>query len=311
MPFTLRYALERLARHNGAKGSCWDSPSNLERLNDVRRLIYERGEFSNTMEWCCVSGSCCFSLPGHLETVKWAYARCGYVFDVSDQFWAATDRNSAQACADKCGIRKLSIRQSAQMRPYVGSPTFPTKIAIVADSDDDVGKTISVFSGTEETQIVIEKARSHNVSKVTIRGISAITKPETIGDVHVYAHDGSTRVRIATYQMGDTAPMFSSYQMIGDRCRCASHNIIAYCKKRFVPMTIEQINAPVDIGSLTALQHGYAAMSFLDARNSAEYAGAVKLMEEQLEEHDQELSISEPVEQVRPPYTMLHGIALK
>ena len=87
--------------------------------------------------------------------------------------------------------------------------------------------------------------------------------------------------------------------------KCRDHQVVLFCKKRFVPLT--DYNQQVDISSLVALTFGYQAINKREADDDAGFAAKIQLMENSLTKVDFNLSAGDEILPMDVPYESTLG----
>lgn len=312
--FTVRYALKNLARYNGADGSCVEAPSNLERLNRVRHLIYESPEdFAGTTDWAVIElGHCChsFFLPEQLETAR-ATARCNSPIPLLSKNYEFIDIGLARRCCygsghgNKRAPNYLHVNEAHTRTPYfVDALPQPCRIQVTNDDKDDNGTELQFAcrrSGRPLDFTLTLGGLKPVSSKKSLDDILGVTKPLTKGNVMVWSIVGDECPRlIAQYSGRNENPRFSRYSVHGGHSNfhqgSSQHQIVVFGKKKCFPYRPSDMDALVDIESLQALIYGYQALNATEQEDDNAYVAKIKLMETMLERSDHNLEILEPME---------------
>lgn len=302
MRFTVREALETLAEFNGPAGSCWDAPSNLKRLNEARRLIYQRVDCEGTMEWGCIEmDDCsCIYLPPHLESVREAWIADRPIL-VRDQSYMSLDNVGRQQCGDCRADQRVALAATGIRRPVVRTPDFAYGIRVVGDccEEDEPELTFHVrLNGGEKQSIKITAGSGldDDGNKVShgemIRDVTGVVKDVTPSDITVWAISplGDREEFLAKYPAGSVNPRFTQMRVVG--CRSSSVcALVVWAKK--TPLPLVNHDDLVDIESLEALVFAYQALNARQIGDDDMYVSKIQLMEEQLEEQDQNLQNSD------------------
>lgn len=280
----LREALEKLARFNGQSGSCWDDPSNLVRLNDVRALIYERGDWEGTTDWICMNiPKGCFYLPIQYQKVISAYT-CSSQINVSGRFSVVSYEYAKTAATGVATIIKTG-RTNALFEDLSGAH----QLSLSCESEHDVGKVVSVWpTGSPKASYELNLGRV--AMSGSMIGIKSFSKPQTHGPVLIWSGNRLVAEWPSWMESGAHSEMRSTSEA------CQASMLV---KKVFRKMS--DLDEPIDIDSIVALTFGYHAFNVLDsATDDNMYASKVRLMENQLQKSDQSISIeeTEPTPQV-------------
>ena len=294
MQFLVSYALKRLAEHNGPTGSCWDDPSNLERLNEARALIYENGDYEGTMDWFIANVSkcsCSFSPPARFDSIRELY-ECDKLIEVVDSPSMIIDCQRARDCCS--GNVRVRARKNPRGNPYAAKPSCSFKIRIGAESTQDSGKTIEVVLMTSNSRRVRRTVTLQAEKSVRVDGqfsdVVSIVKPKTHGDVTMFAEvKGSECFVMAEIPGAIEIPRFYQYALSPS---CRATQIVGYGKK--IPLPLMRMDDVVDIESITALTFAYQALNAQSARDNKSFTDAIQLMRGAINLADQSLSEGEP-----------------
>lgn len=283
-------ALKKLAKYNGHKGTCWTHPSNLERLNEVRELIYSRGDWVGTVDWylACIKGAC-FALPYYLETIRAGWV-CGGAATVATAYVSpSSKREVEELCCSNRAPTCLTFRQREKKVPYnlVSQLRQGSVITLVNEDDRDTGLKI--------TMVVKEPESGRRATReVVLKGIEGVEVSGSMDDLY-YAAKPITKGPITLFVDGDPVaewmgphenPLFTHYMVsVGSTLYNGRHAAI-FAKKRCLP--IVELTEEVDIPSLEALQFGYIAKNEIKVPNN--YAANIQLMENCLEKADMNLT---------------------
>lgn len=312
--FTVRYALQELARYNGVAGTCVEDPTNLKRLNRVRHLIYESPEdFVGTTDWAVIElGHCChsFFLPEQLETAR-ATARCNSPIPLLSKNYEFIDIGLARRCChgsgnfgNKRAPHYLHVNEARTRTPYfVDCIPEGARIQVTNDDKADNGVVLRFACRRKGRPLDFElelNGLKPVISKKSIDDILGVTKPLTAGNVMVWMVVGDSCPQlIAEYSGRNENPRFSKYTVHGhhhNRHTNEQNQIVVFGKKKCFPYRPQDMDALMDIESLQALIYGYQALNATEAEDDNAYVAKVKLMETMLERADHNLEILEPME---------------
>ena len=302
MSITVRKMLEKVARYNGDNGTCWDDPSNLERLNDARRLIYERVDCDGTMDYGCVpivKGACLY-LPWQLESIRSAWIGSRDIH-VTNLFYQTLDRGSEEVASIIAGhCKSISIVMTGVKRPIIHYPSSDFRIVVMTTDDRDDGGVISFKSYNSNAEIVREDIiLGEDKSPHYVNDVLSVVKPPTMGALRVFGEtrDGA-KVLLAEYNADQENPSFTQFKIRNLQTTC--RQVIIYGKKRF--FDIVNLGDLMDIDSVSAMSLAYQALNAQNGNRTQEYLTYVQLFEEQLEEKDQSNEIPEGFNEVKVSY---------
>lgn len=281
--FTVRRALQVLAKYNGQNGTCWDDPSNLDRLNRVRENMYDRGDFQGAVDWICVNVKAgCFYLPIEYVAIRTSWL-CQRAVQLNSRFYSVLNKGAAQGCGP---MSNAQISATGKVSPFFVDLNQPVQVVARCSNEEDQGKKIWFWGtdqSTDKKEIVLsldEVAVSGNVF-----GNFKVSKEVTDGYVHLFAIAGYDRMHVASYPGAIEIPRYIQYSTNIENGK----GLVLCVKKNCVPLTDhDQI---VDIESLTALEFGYQAMNKQDEGDDAGYVSKTKLAYEALNKVDINLQI--------------------
>lgn len=289
--FTVSEALDVLARYNGEQGTCKDAPSNLRRLNRVRRIIYELGDYEGTMEWGCLpidGASRCIYLPYFLETVRQAWISSMPVI-VRGSGYMALDSIGRRGCCDCHPDSRRALQVTGLRPPFTATPDGLFQLTI--DTDDDAGL---VFRGTgrDGSPKVARLSKDAPVSDVMFDKVTSVVKPRTVGDVVVHARfpDGGSYV-VANYPGSAINPRYAQMRIMDYCSSDCERDLVVLAKRTFIPY--EDLDELVDIESMQALVFGSQAINSVEGNRDEEYVRKIGLMRGQLSQVDQDMSMHE------------------
>lgn len=291
--------LRRLARYNGASGTCWDDPSNLTRLNEVRDLIYERVDCSGTVDWALYrveNGR--ITLPIEIETVRGVYA-CGTMTQLQNEFYEFIDYHTACSFGLVKGtVTPLTFRKDGERSPIFRRPSrnFNVRIDIENSDDEGVEVMVEVRTGDLRKNEKISLKREGVRISGSISQLITFGKPITKGDIQLFIDCGNGWQIAGFYPSWSENPRYETMRQIGDTCRCVQ--VVAFSKKKCRPLT--DMRDMVEIESLQALRFGYLA--FNNVESPSEYAANIQLMENALGKADSNLTSGEPAVDVALQY---------
>ena len=290
MSTTVERALKRLARFNGEAGSCWDAASNLDRLNEVREMIYERGDYEGTTEWGCVAieDCACIYLPAHLEAVRHAWIGEVPILTRS-RAYMSIDMIGRQSCCSCRPDQRRAVQMTDVRRPVVRTPSKPYALRVIGGEDEDeelVFRCVDIMGDVQEHRVVPKQvAETYGAG---IKDVLSVVKPVTKGKVVVFADlEDGTEVFLAEYQPWQENPAFTQMRISnytqGD-CTCP---LVVFAKRKF--RNLMELDELLDITSTLALSFGYQALNARDGNRDDEYRSKLVLMTEQLDQVDTNL----------------------
>lgn len=306
MPMTVQQALKKLARFNGASGTCWNDPGNLERLNEARELLYERGDWAGTTDWAIVSSDCGqFCLPIQLETARAVYA-CRKNVDLGSYGHLISSLESAQAC---CGPHpcRLTVNRVPWKRPYCWKPTASFGLHVSADDKRDTGAQVRLdvrgIDGQERAITVAAIAEGRKEVDGLFADLLSASKPLTFGYVKIWAKfKNDDCVLLVDIPPDLEFPALNSYELVGSCCENDVAQLAVLAKRRFMPAT--DYGAILDIQSITALRFVYQALNAQDANDDQGYVNKLQLAENALDKVTQNLEENEPSVQMFMGHTL-------
>jgi hypothetical protein len=307
MAETVEYALKELAKHNGEKGTCWDEPSNLERLNRAEQLIFRRGDFTDTMEWChlrVINGI--LALPYHLEAIRKCWP-CMANVEMGPAFYMQTSKACIEAqYTVRTAPRPLIITKEQNPKPYHGV-FHPGVLQFVNEDEEDDGVELAI-------KVVEKGTLRHIMRRVTLEGIKGVsmdsvamdmlevTKPITKGNVTVWrVRDNGTKDFITSWMPKHKNPRFTRYRL-NPNCRCGSY-VNALVKRRHIDYV--DMDELVVIQSMEALRYAYIATTATDSQKHDEHVAATQIMDSHMDKEDLDLCLSEPTMTIKPEYDNL------
>lgn len=300
MPFNLEFALKILARWNGTAGTAWDAPSNLERFNSARRLIYDRAnDWIGTVDWITIAigrGDGRLVLPEPYEVIRIAYAGSKMPVRVAGLWHNVIDRDEALRIVVRDGSRAVPIvlTDDSNERPYHTKPQCRFTFTAIPEFDEP-GKEISFTvknRSTEKTESLPLDSQQGASFDGYVDDILTASKPRTSGYVRVWGQEAGSKSRILMAQYGPDIeePSYRSYSICSpcESCQC----VVALVKKKFIP--INNLKHRVDINSIDALKHAYIAINKQEEGDFAGEAQNIDLIGNYMDRTDRELTEGEP-----------------
>ena len=300
---TVEDALRKLARHNGENGTCWDAQSNLDRLNEVRELIYERGDYEGTTEWGCVRiDDCqCIYLPGSLETVRKAWISSMPLL-VRNQHYMSLDTVQRTLCCSCAPDTRRALQSTGVRRPVTMIPADPFSLMLAFEDDADEGTEVIVTAKTYDGTREIFKISADDEEATygeRLKDIIQVVKPVTAGRVMLRAvtADGTVST-MAEYQPWQVNPRFTQMRVTNYLKGDCDIDLVVFAKKSFYNLT--GYDELVDIESLSALKFGYQALTAQDGGRDQEYTSKLVLMTDSLNRSDANLGVQEGTVEINP-----------
>lgn len=299
---TAAQALEKLKRFLGTGGMCPDDPRALDRLNEARELIYDRGDFAGTTEWLQVDSSDgFFTLPSRLLAAR-AVFDCKRPLPVGKFGWAEVEDSCAASCCRPCNP-PVVISRSLADRPYACKPCSIFGIDAASTKSSDKSE-IALRLENRSGEIKTVSLALNGLKKVSLDGmwsdIFSINKEPTAGRINVWFRtDGGCSIAAAVEAGELFAPMAARYTIIGG---CEYEQLMVYAKKRFIPLA--SADEPLDIQSLSAIKFALMALNAQDNGDDAEYANKVGIMEGHLGKADMNILGDEGAWSFQPNYSV-------
>lgn len=283
-----RYAIQELFRFNGPKGRCPDDASSLKRLNQARRLIYDRGiDAHAVMAWCVVKpdGAGRYILPAEMASIK-----SGYIVGHDVDMQGFNSLLVPKSVIEGCGCKPVTLREMARRKPYgVVPPIKPMTFGVMALSEADNGKSVSVRGWINgrgayvlKNETLKLKAGEIVETESSFQDLESVSKPVTDGDVLAYAVGIKGECLIAQYARAYMRP---SYIYVSPQPKQPPGRQIAFFGRKTY-LDILDLDEEVDIGSIEALKHAYKALNASETNNTTDYANAIQLTENALDKAD-------------------------
>lgn len=266
MAETLDEMVEVVKGFVGDSGVC-SSERAVKAINQARRLLWNKREWTTTAEYvciCCVDS--CFTLPNRYEQIRLAWVNNDPA-TLSDEWFNSTPiarlsrESSCHRMITEVGGKHVLFRDY-RTRPY--------KIALLAESKDDVGvelgfETQDEYGSYQQINITTVQSPNKALSEKAVAGIRAASKPKTKGRVRVYAYDPvlETHSLIGVYQPTDVNPWFRRFYA-PKGCNC----ITIYASKKFYDLQdgLEQVEFSAD-----AMIYAVLALNSRENRKAQEF----------------------------------------
>jgi hypothetical protein len=299
--------LRKLCVFNGEAGTKWDDPSNLVRLNEVRELIYDEGDFEGTMDYGClpIENCKCIYLPPEFEAIRCAWVD-GSPITVRGSNYMTLPEIGIQSCCT-CSIdARRSVQFTGVRIPFSAPQYTPYSLRVIFECEDDYPVT---FRGVDMDGNIVSVTAESGPDPVDIgenfQRIYEVIKQPSMGRVTVFALRGfldePTTTFLARYQRHHENPTFSEMKIVNYMTGDCDKNLVFLAKKKYYDL--QDFNQLVDIESIQALRFGYQAMNAMLGNRDEEYSLKVRGMVGSLNKVDQNLSHSETSVELRPTYS--------
>lgn len=279
--------------------SCPQSQDFLSLLNEATRRLMRRGDWRNTVVpiYVCVRKGC-VTFPRYVEEIRKANLCNNYV-PVRNGWYTFLDFNAGRNWS-ACGWWGW-LGQETRLTQTHDAPTFSDiagegrLVRVYPQANADIGKTVKLFGVDNNDQplrtidgttglwsegITITMAAPFGSSSTFVRRIDRVLKQETTAPVTMYAYNSDADVleELATYDPGETNPVFIRYNLSADcgygtesGASCSEAKpLVALVKLRFVPVKTGTDLVLVD--NLDALKEMIQSVKLGEAGNPEEAA---------------------------------------
>lgn len=283
---TLAQVREDVAPYVGSAGACAEDQSVVNAINDVRRILYELGDWEGTTDPLCIKPHCgTITLPAGYTHASKGYIACRPIQVVNDWFSYIGDFDKA------CGRQTNILKQEGEYVTFQDWPCVPKqkccdekgfKLKIVFESEGDDGVTLKFHGrGVHQHEMMITRSwggawinTPATDAEPALLSLTRVIKPKTKGRIRVYGFDGyaanPTNERLlAVYEPNWVNPAFARYHV----SRGVS-SVALKAKKRYIP--IDSDDQFVDLHT-DAIIHGLQAITERRARNLAAYNSNMKM----------------------------------
>lgn len=295
---TVAEILEEFKRYAGASGRC-DDQTAIEYLNKARRLLWNKTDFSATLEYACLSciGSC-ITLPSAYKQVRLAWVG-GNPVSLGDE-WYVSIPDVGLNPNHSCHSKLINIGgYHVTFRDYTPNPY---QIALQVESPQDAGTQVTVFAtdqyGTKKKEEITLQSGEYAFSAGLYINILSVIKPRTVGRIRVYAYDKflNQRLLLAIYQPYDINPHFLKYQLRGVHC---SNILTIQAKKKFYKLA--DMNEFVEFPTEALIWAAQAVVS-QEQKNQESFTTnlALAVAEVNRESADQVPYCGSPIKDLRP-----------
>jgi len=230
--------IEELKPFAGASGTC-NNVVALDFLNKARRLLWNKTDFSETMDYisiCCVDN--CFLLPSAYKQIRLAWIG-NTPASIGDEWYVSIPQvglNESSSC------HKRLAQIGGFHVTFQNYDEAPYQIGIQAEHPLDEGKEVTVFGideyGTSKKEtITIGMPPQRVLTKQFFGDVKAVIKPLTKGRVRLYAVDKQAAqfLLLAVYQPYDKNPQFRKFSVSGG----CGKQITLLAKKTYFDITGE------------------------------------------------------------------------
>jgi hypothetical protein len=283
---TLKTVREVVSPFVGPSGACADDQVVVDSINEVRRVLYELGNWEGTTEPLCIHSHCgVITLPDPYAHALKAFVACRPIQVQNDWFATVADFGSA------CGRATNIIKQEGRYVTFQDWPCIPRdkccdpqgfKLKVIFESEGDKDVVLKFEGrGVKLHNVTVYKTYSQAWTPTPAAGLeqpflslTRVIKPKTVGRIRVYGYDGfladPTNERLlAVYEPDWVNPSFARYNVsrgIG--------SVVFKAKKKYIPL--DDNDQFVDIHT-DALIHGLQAIADRKARKIAEYNANMKM----------------------------------
>jgi hypothetical protein len=203
-----------IAPYVGASGVCGDQAQILERINECRRLLWNKGDWLNTLDWLCIRcvGDC-LVLPSQYKQIRVAYINNSPASLKND--WYETVYGIGKGDCNGIIRSLVEVGTTPVFREYTKAPF---QIRAYCERIEDEGTEISILvkreSGVVEKEVIALTTQPQETNKSCV-AILAVVKPVTAGRVRLYAvnKDFNEKLLIAVYLPSDANPVFRKFKV--------------------------------------------------------------------------------------------------
>lgn len=282
---TLSQIRKAVAPFVGDSGVCEDDPRVLEAVNEVRDILYELGDWKNTVDGLCVHPyRGIITLPPKYSHAKKAYTcNSGNMVTVNNEWFVELSGDWDDYCGDPVVITQhpgvyVTFRDWPCVPKKECCPPEGFYVKVVPESDKDCGTEI-IFHGQAVKQRefsltrVLGKAWKPILGQpgeIPMAALNLVVKPITHGRIRVYGYDHANEILLAVYEPQDINPQYTRYAV-----RCGLHTVVIKAKKRFKELTGDP-NQFVDIHT-QALIHGLQGVTDRLNRNLPGYNAGISM----------------------------------
>jgi hypothetical protein len=268
--------LPQIANWVGDSGVCEDSDKILPALNDVRLLLWDKGDFENTTEYACYCASeCCVTLGSRHKQIRTAWL-CGQPIDLRGE-WYQASTGLADCCGRICGTHR-TITEVGGYHVTFREAACPFYLRIAGEDIQDKGTEL-VFTVLDTAQkrqtikLVVGEPYEKIQDATMLSTVLRVVKPKTENRVRVFAFNPYTgeEVLISLYEGSDINPFYKKYKMPS----ACGEQLIVLSKLKYFPLTnndeLVEFNLNVLIQGLLAIRarSNSDTQKFLDNLNLA------------------------------------------
>lgn len=241
---TVADVLGEIGNWVGDSGTC-DEAKQLTALNQARRILWNKADWPNTMEYLKICCACnCLTLPSIISQVRLAWSgNCP--LSLQSEWYQSIDGIGLDASTN-CFRQFVNVGgYHVTFREFPGIHT----LSIYSESQLDAGSEIVIdvltpASTRKSISFVLGNAFTYVNSTVHIVGMLQVVKPKTTGRIRVYGFNESGQfVLLAIYQPYDVNPFFQKYKVPKG---CLS--VTVYAKKKYFDLShdYELVEFPTD-----------------------------------------------------------------
>lgn len=283
---TLAQVREDVAAFVGPSGACAEDEVVVKAINNVRRIIYEIGDWEGTTEPLCIKPHCgTITLPAGYTHATKAHVSCVPVVVENDWFTHIGEFERS------CGRPTNIIKQEGEYVTFQDWPCVPKKqccdpkgfrLKVVFESEGDEGVTLKFWGrAVYQHEVMIQRTYSdswintpQSDAEPSLLSLTRVIKPKTKGRIRIYGFDGyaadPTNERLlAVYEPNWINPAFARYHVSRGMT-----SIVLKAKKRYTPL--DSNDQFVDIHT-DAIIHGLQAIRERNAGHLAEYNANLKM----------------------------------
>jgi hypothetical protein len=288
---TVEEIIPHISPYVGASGVCDDPSLVLARINDVRRLLWDKGDWNNTLEWVCICcAGDCLVLPAKYKQIRAAYINDSPA-SLKNEWYETVYGIGKNQCN---GIENslIEVGRTPVFRDYTGGPF---QLRIYCELADDEGVEVAISSrgqGGVITKEVFALSQTPQESVKSYEAVISVVKPETKGRVRLYAVNKNTGeyILIALYLPTDKNPSFRKFKV--KALKCPSLTILA--KKQYFDLKAGSDLVEFDIN---AMIFASMAINYREARDLNQFMANLTLAVAELNKEisDEEIPTASPL----------------
>lgn len=278
MPDSIGDILPVIKKYAGDSGTCSDEKA-IDYINQARRALFNKLQGDGVMEWACVKCTPrdgCWTIPSHYEQIQLAWiGNCPV--SLGNQWYESIPQIGV--VNSNCFPGRKLIQVGGSHVTFQEYEEGPYLWALQAESNQDVGKEITVFSNDkydvqQKATVKLGLAPTLVMGPTMTKSVYAITKGETKGRVRLYAVDpnrDNQRLLLAVYQPKDINPSFLRFKIVGN---CCQDPLTFYAKKKYQPLV--DTNDLLEFSQM-AMIHAVTAITYLENRDIGQYTANLSL----------------------------------